>query len=105
MSATSFNMTLDNTSDTTFRTWVNAIDAQILALGWEHSTDTGQFNLSTGTRSLTTGANYIIYKTNDGLTPIFLKVEYISASAVTNPGFAISVGWATDGAGNLTGTL
>jgi hypothetical protein len=33
MSATSFNLTLDNTSDTTFRRWVNALDTQILALG------------------------------------------------------------------------
>lgn len=105
MSAAAFTLTLDNTSDTTFRTWVNVIDAQILALGWVHASDTGQFNLSTGTRSTTSGANYIIYKTNDGLTTIYLKVEYLSAAATTNPGFAISVGWATDGAGNLTGTL
>jgi hypothetical protein len=68
-----------------------------------HSTDTGQFNLTTGTRSITAGANYIIYKTNDGLTPIFLKIEYISASVGTNPGFVVSVGWATDGAGNRAG--
>lgn len=105
MSATSFNLTLDNTSDATFRAWVAAVDTQITTLGWVHSTDTGQFNTSTGTRSITAGANYIIYKTNDGGTTIFLKIEFIGAGNLTLPGFAMSVGWATDGAGNLTGTL
>lgn len=104
MTATAFTLTLDNTSDATFRTWVSALDTQILALGWVHSTDTGQLNLTTGTRSATAGANYIIYKTNDGGTPIFAKFEFIGQST-TIPGFVLSVGYATDGAGNLTGTL
>lgn len=105
MSAATFSMNFDNTSDTTFRAWASALDTQILAMGWVHSTDSGQANLSTMTRSTTAGANYIIYKTNDGLTPIFLKIEYISGGTTTTPGFTMSVGWATDGAGNLTGVL
>ncbi|HXE60892.1 MAG TPA: hypothetical protein VN607_09300 [Gemmatimonadaceae bacterium] len=105
MSAAAFTLQFDNTSDTTFRAWASAIDTQILAMGWVHSTDTGQANLATMTRTTTAGTNYIIYKTNDGLTPIFLKIEFVSGGTATTPGFGASVGWATDGAGHLTGTL
>jgi len=105
MSAASFTLTYDNTSDATFRAWVSALDAQITALGWVHGTDTGQFNFTTGTRSATAGANFVIYKSADAISPtIVLKVEFI-AVLTTKPGFVISVGFATDGAGNLTGVL
>lgn len=107
MSAAAFTINFDNTSDTTFRAWASAIDTQILALGWVHGTDSGQFNFSTGTRSTTLGANYVIYKTNDGLATIYLKVEYNSqpSASTSSPNISVTVGWATDGAGNLTGTL
>src|SRR6185312_10529110 len=105
MSAAAFTLQFDNTSDTTFRAWASAIDTQILAMGWVHSTDTGQANLATMTRSTTVGANYIIYKTNDGLTALYLKIEFTAVSSTSTPGFAASVGWATDGAGNLVGGL
>src|SRR6185312_5061020 len=107
MSAAAFTLQFDNTTDTTFRAWASALDTQILAMGWVHSTDTGQANLATMTRSTTLNANYVIYKTNDALTPLFVKIEYNSqpAGLTTTPCFSVTVGWTTNGAGNFTGTL
>jgi hypothetical protein len=61
MTTAAFNLTFDSTTDTTFRTWVSALDTQILAIGWVHSTDTGQANMATMTRSATIATNYTIY--------------------------------------------
>jgi hypothetical protein len=105
MTTAAFNLTWDNTSDATFRVYASALDTQILAMGWVHSTDTGQANLATMTRTTTLGANYIIYKTNDGVSPpIYMRMEFYSPSSTAQPGFAVQAGFATDGAGNLTGT-
>jgi hypothetical protein len=104
MTAASFNLTMDMTSDATYRAWVTAIHNQISAMGWVQTSDTGQINLSTATRSGTRGANYEIWRTNDGNTNIYLKIEYVSTNGSGTPGLAFSTGFATDGAGNLTGT-
>lgn len=105
MSAASFTIAFDQTSDATYRAWVNAIHTQVTALGWVQTADTGQLNLSTGTRAATatSGGNYLIYRTNDGNTPIYVKLSF-TGTATTLPCIGMQVGLGTDGAGNITGT-
>lgn len=98
-------MTFDNTTDATYRAWVNVIHNQLSALGWVQTSDTGQINLSTATRSQTAGTNYEIWRTNDGGTTLYMKIEYVSTLNSGKQGIAITVGQSTDGAGNITGSM
>ena len=51
---------------------------------------------------------YQIWRFADTLqstAPVFFKLELVSSSAATYPGFAITIGIGSDGAGNITGVL
>jgi hypothetical protein len=95
-------------SDADFRSWGSGIAAQLAACELVQTSDTGQINWTTVANPSAGGiAGYEIYRFNDTLQssrPVFIKFEYQTYTG-TEPGFYITVGSGTDGAGTLTGTV
>lgn len=96
------------TDDTAFRAWAAGIHAQIIAMGLVQTTDTGQVDLSTVTKPTVanTFAGYRVYRFADSLQatkPVFIKLEWGVAAAVTTPNMRLQVGVATNGAGTISG--
>ena len=96
-----------NSSDANFRAWVASMIAAIVAGGWVQTADTGQINTATVTAPavVNTSQGYAIFRSNDAggsLVDFYIKVEFGSgAVSALRPSVWITVGWATDGAGNL----
>lgn len=110
--ATKFDITTipaTNGTDAQFRLWASFIrDVFELAGGWTNTTDTGQINLVTVLAPVagSTSQGYKIYKMADALQatyPVFVKIEFGSGTAAANPGFWITIGTGSDGAGTITG--
>lgn len=114
--------TLDQSTDAGYRAWVteflNALTNGNWSLGgsafptFQQTTDTGQYasgSIATATRpAVNTATGFLMMKftdTNAAACPIFVKFEFGSGSATTNPSIWVTVGSSTDGAGNMTGTL
>lgn len=100
---------IDQSTDAAFRTWVAEIITQLVTTcGITQTADTGQINTSTVTRaSANTMAGYVILRFNDtaqSTSPIFIKLEFGSGSANTEPSMMITVGTGSNGSGTLTGT-
>lgn len=96
-------------TDTDFRNYCAGIHAQLAACGLVNTTDTGQINNATVTKpgGALTSQGYEIWKFNDTLqaaVPIFIKIEYGSSNAATNPAIWITVGTSTNGSGTLSVT-
>lgn len=107
MSATSNNtIYASNSTDAMFRAWASFIDAAML-LGLIGTADTGQVNLTTVTKPsvVSTSQGYKVYRTNDALTTIYIKIEFGSGTNILYPSVWITVGTNTDGAGTITGTV
>lgn len=109
MTAITVSRATDMSSDAGFRTWGATFGTNLALLGWVKTADTGQINWSTVTKPTVanTVAGYEIWRMNDALqatAPIFLKIEYGTGAAATNSAIWITVGFSTDGAGNLTST-
>jgi len=98
-------------SNADFQAWVAGLHAQFAAVGLVNTTDTGQINPATVSQPGSAGVmqGYEIWRLNDTLQstlPVFIKVEYGSSASFTNaPGFFVTVGTATNGAGTLTGQV
>lgn len=103
----STSITIDHTSDTSFRTWGSAISAALNAIGLVQTGDTGQINWSTVTRaSANTEAGYEMWRFDDTLqttVPIFIRVSYRTGSSSSYPALRVACGTGTNGAGSLTG--
>lgn len=95
-----------NNTDAIFRAWASFIHS-VFVLGLTNTADTGQINLATVTKpaSASVSQGYKIYRTNDGLTNIYFKVEFGCTSNVLYPSLWITVGTGTDGAGTINGTV
>lgn len=97
------------TTDALFRAAAQRIHDAFSSAGWVQTSDTGQINLSTVTRSILSFRGYEMWKMADALqstTPVFLKIEYGNDNDGTNfvLMLRINIGFATDGAGVITGT-
>jgi hypothetical protein len=108
MAATTVTRAPINDTDANFRLWGKAISDQLAAGGWVQTTDTGQINWTTVTKpgAANTVAGYEVWRSNDaggGLNQIYVKIEYGSSGSANIPGVWLTVGWASDGAGALTG--
>lgn len=106
MTTTQSRIAFLQTTDAEFRTWVAAVIADMGTIGLVQSSDTGQINTATVTKP--SGANaqqgFWMGKLNDGITDIYIKVEFGSGSTGAScPAIYFTLGWATDGAGTLTG--
>lgn len=110
MAAQTVTIALDNGTDAQFRAWGKAISDQMALGGWTKGTDSGQIDWATVLKpaSGNVSQGYEVWRSNDaggGLVNIFVKIEYGSQSTAGNPGIWITVGFASDGAGNLTGVV
>ena len=94
-----------------FQAWVQAVQAAIAAVGTlAYTSDTGMINSATVAvpAATNTSAGYEIYKFQDSLqttAPIFIKIEYGVAGAVTMPTMWVTVGTGSNGSGTLTGQV
>ena len=108
MTTQSWNTVIAHTTDATFRAWGSELSARLAAIGLVQTADTGQINWGTATRPATNvAAGYEIWRFNDSLqgsAPIFLKVEYGTASGNSqSPMVWVTVGTGSNGSGTLTG--
>lgn len=94
------------TSDAEYRAHIQAISNAMSAVGWAKTADTGQIDTATATKPASgIAAGYEIWAMTDALqstSPVFIKLNYKMYSA-TFPSVDISIGNATNGAGNLAG--
>lgn len=108
MTTQSWNTPITHTNDAQFRAWGSELSARLAAIGLVQTANTGQINWVTATRPGTnTAAGYEIWRFNDslqGTAPIFIKIEYGTASSANSPGTWITVGTGSNGSGTITGT-
>ncbi len=101
-----------------YRIWAQALLTNMIASGLVQTSDTGQVNPTTitiDTDASATGTKqeygYLVFKFNDSLAasyPIFIKVTFCafafsSTAASKKQLLSVQIGFATDGAGNITG--
>jgi hypothetical protein len=103
----SWNTPLNHSTDAGFRAWGSEMSAKLAAIGLVQTSDTGQINWATVTRSAANvAAGYEIWRFNDSLqstSPIFIKLEYGTNGAADRPNVWITVATGSNGAGTLTG--
>lgn len=95
------------TADADFRAWATGIHDALIAVGLVQTADTGQINLTTVTRpaGANTAGGYEIFRFSDSLqatVPVFIKIEYGTASTTASPGLWMTSGSGSNGAGTLT---
>ena len=89
------------TDDAGFAAIVQACHNAILATGcFVQASDTGQFNF--GSPPTRTSWNYLMYKTDDALADVYVKVEHQAPSNGSHK-IRVSMGVATNGSGTFTG--
>lgn len=107
--ATQFYATpIDHSTDPGMRAWVQEFSTALQAAGLVKTSDTGQFNFTTATRTTNQPSGYEIYRLNDSLSssrPVFFKIEYGSSGSPTQPQIWVTVGNGSNGSGTLTGQL
>lgn len=108
MTTHSYSRSALNNTDVMFRENIQAYSELLTAIGLIQTSDNGQINKEAATRPAAAGqsAGYEIFEFSDSLqevSPIFLRVEYLSAGNIQIFGTAVTIGQGTDGAGNLTG--
>jgi hypothetical protein len=99
-----------NSSDATFRIWGKALSDAMTAVGFGKTADTGQIDWATIATpiSVSTMAGYEIRAFSDALqatNPVIVKIEYGCGAATATPAVQLTVGRATDGAGNFIGEI
>lgn len=107
MATASWSTRIRQDSDAEFRLWGSELSSYFATVGLVQTADTGQIDWVTVTRAATNSiAGYEIWRFDDAAqatAPIFMRVEYGSASGVTQPRVRIGVGTGSDGSGTLTG--
>lgn len=108
---TSSSLLPDNSTDAHFRAWAGFIeDTLVTTGGWVVTGDTGQ----TAPASLAhptianTKQGYRVYRMADtlqGTSPVFMRIDFGSTATINNPGFWVTIGTGSDGAGTITGIV
>lgn len=99
-----------STPNTAIRTWAQFIEDTLVTIGgWIVTTDTGQTLPSAlvGSGTPNTKVGYRIYRMNDALqatSPVFIRIDFGCGSS-SNPGFWVTIGTGSNGAGTITGIL
>lgn len=108
MSTYSQTRLVGNTAnDAEFRAIGKFISDSLTAAGWAKTADTGQVDWTTVTRvAINTAAGYEIRTSpaKAGYEQVYVKIEYGQGSNVAYTSLWITLGYASDGAGTLTGT-
>ncbi len=111
MSTQTFTAAPTNASDAYFRDWGKKLSDAMTAVGFTKTADTGQVDWATVSApgAASTYSGYEIRAFSDAEqsnNPIVVKIEYgAGVSAAANVGIRVTVGRASDGAGNLTGEI
>lgn len=107
MSTTQLLLPAFFSNDAEFRTWGKGVSDGLAAVGMVKTADTGQIDWATAIRPAASAfAGYEMWRFSDALQatkPVFIKIEYGVASAITTPNMAFTVGTVTNGAGAFTG--
>ncbi len=109
MAKTMFYAAAINTSDATFRIWGKGLSDAMTTVGFTKTADTGQIDWATVLAPTSAGTfmGYEIRAFSDShqaTNPVIVKIEYgTSGSGSTYCGLRITIGRATDGAGNFIG--
>lgn len=93
-------------TDAEFRAWVGGIINGLASAGAVRTSDTGQIDLATVTRPTSSSSQmrgYAMYRLGVGATATYIKLEFGGGNTAVQTGIQVSVGFATDGAGNLIG--
>lgn len=99
---------IDHTSDAGFRAWAGALHQAILDCGLIDPGDSGQADFDTVPRPGTNTYVYRIYRFDDtqqGSAPVFIRIEYGTASQAARPAIQVTVGTGSDGSGNITSPI
>lgn len=110
--ATRFSSTLvsDITTDARFRANAQFVeDTLVTTGGWLLSTETGDTAPASLAHPTTTNTKkgFRVYKTNDGLTQVYMRIDYGSSAGTSGNSFGmwITLGTGSDGAGTLSGVF
>lgn len=95
-----------NTTTATFRAWAAFLDS-IFSAGLFNVTDGAQVNLTTVAVPTTTqqSLGFRIYRTDDVLTTIYIKVEFGSGTATATPAIWITIGTTYTAGGTIGGVV
>jgi hypothetical protein len=95
-----------NSTDPLFRAWATFIH-NIFMLGFVNVTDAAQIDLTTVLKpaATQTSQGFKIYRTNDGLTPVYLKVEFGSGTAALQPSIWLTVSTGYTAGGTMGGLI
>lgn len=98
----------DHSSDATFRVWIIKIHTMLTDIGLVQTSDTGQVNTATVTKSgsTNTDAGFSVWRFNDTLqatVPIFIRFNFGNGDSTSRPRITFEVGAATNGSGTLSG--
>lgn len=93
------------------KAWIQAMHTNLLACGLVQTTDTGQLDIASISAIPATGGYFgsLLYRFNDTKQsdkPVIIKLRpYVgSYGGANSAGLAVTIGFATDGAGNITGS-
>jgi hypothetical protein len=109
MAVSYFDSAPSNATDTSFRAWGKGLSDALAAVGMIKTSDTGQIDWTSVLKpsAAATSQGYEMWRFSDSLqseTPVYIKIQYGSGySSVYNFGISITVGKATDGAGEFIG--
>ncbi len=100
------SLVCSNSTTTFFRAWCTFLH-NIFMLGLVNVVDAAQIDLTTVAipGGAGTSMGFKIYKTNDALTPVYIKVEFGAVSSATYPGIWITVGTGYTVGGSMTGVI
>ena len=109
MASLIFSARLNNSTDALFRAWGLAVSNALAAILFK-VTQSGEINWTTVTAptSGNTSAGFEVYRFNDALHtthPVYIRLDYCSASAVTLYTIRVTIGKGVDGSGNITNVL
>lgn len=101
---------LVGTTAATAKAWITALYNNLKSVGLVQTDDTGQLNPDTITTYPAAGVyfGYFVFRFNDELQnskPVFIRFAPFVGShgGANSAGLAVTVGFSTDGAGNITG--
>jgi len=111
MATRTASLVMSNSTDASFRLWINEIHNALIAFGWVQTSDTGQINFATATRPAATNTTggFAVYRMADSLQStcaVFMRLDFGTSQSTDSPRILIqfSIG-GTSGAGVLTGNV
>ena len=109
MASLIFSARLSNSTDAFFRAWGLAVSNALTAMLFK-VTQSGEINWTTVTAPTVgnTSAGFEVYRFNDALHtthPVYIRLDYCSASIVTLYAIRVTIGKGVDGSGNITNVL